>query len=94
MSSFVEKNNKHANIIEKGVKLALNEPLVVDTRYQGQIEEFLQYNNGAGLKHIAFMCEDIIDTVEKITQTGKLYFLAISPTVCQSYYAKIWSLLL
>lgn len=94
LSSFVKKKSNAFHVIEEGVKLAINEPLVVDSSYQGQIEDFLKYNNGAGVQHIAFICEDIIDTVEKLAQMGKVSFLTISSYSFESYYAKVWSLLL
>ena len=36
----------------------------------GQIEEFLRQYNGEGIQHIAFICEDLIGTWDKLKALG------------------------
>ena len=44
-----------------------------------QIEEYLKYNNGAGVQHLAFTCADIIETV-RILQDAGVEFLKTPKT--------------
>ncbi|KAL6926182.1 hypothetical protein ACO0SA_003861 [Hanseniaspora valbyensis] len=90
LSSFKKENNINANV---GVKFPINEPLVVDSEHMGQIEEFLNYNNGSGIQHVAFVCQDIIKTVENLTKYSSVQFLKISSNEIDNYYNKIWALL-
>lgn len=50
------------------VKLPLNEP--AKGKMRGQIEEFYDYNEGAGIQHIAFRTSDIIGTVKALKARG------------------------
>lgn len=49
---------------------------------KSQINEYLDYHNGAGAQHIAFLCDNIIDTVRALSANG-IEFLS---TVPGSYY--------
>ena len=46
---------------EETIKMPINEP--APGRRRSQIEEFVQYNGGAGVQHIAMATNDIISTV-------------------------------
>lgn len=51
-------------------------------RSKSQINEYLDYHNGAGAQHIAFLCTNIIETVGQLRENG-VEFLS---TVPQTYY--------
>ncbi|PYH45181.1 4-hydroxyphenylpyruvate dioxygenase family protein [Aspergillus saccharolyticus JOP 1030-1] len=62
------------------IKMPMNEPAV--GLKKSQIEEFVDYYNGAGCQHIAFRTHDIISAVENLGKRG-VNFL----TVPENYYA-------
>jgi 4-hydroxyphenylpyruvate dioxygenase len=64
------------------IKLPINEPAI--GKGKSQIQEFLEYNQGAGVQHIAYLTHDIIDTVAKLKNLG-IEFLRIP----NSYYADL-----
>jgi 4-hydroxyphenylpyruvate dioxygenase len=37
---------------------------------KSQIEEYLKYNNGPGVQHVAFSCKDIVETVRAFRNAG------------------------
>ena len=37
---------------------------------KSQIEEYLKYNNGPGVQHVAFSCKDIVETVRAFQNAG------------------------
>ena len=61
------------------IKMPINEP--ADGLKKSQIQEFVDYYNGAGIQHVAMSTKDIIKTVKKLRSNG-VEFL---PTP-QSYY--------
>jgi 4-hydroxyphenylpyruvate dioxygenase len=61
------------------IKLPINEPAL--GKRKSQIEEYLEFNQGAGVQHIAFATDNIIETVTRLRQAG-VQFLRIPP----SYY--------
>ena len=67
-----------ANDNEK-IKMPINEP--AKGLKKSQIQEFVDYYNGAGIQHVAMSTKDIINTVKKLRSNG-VEFL---PTP-QSYY--------
>jgi 4-hydroxyphenylpyruvate dioxygenase len=67
-----------ANENEK-IKMPINEP--ADGLKKSQIQEFVEFYEGAGIQHIAMSSRDIIKTVKKLKSNG-VEFL---PTP-QSYY--------
>ena len=69
-----------ANDNEK-IKMPINEP--AKGLKKSQIQEFVDYYNGAGIQHVAMSTKDIIKTVKKLRSNG-VEFL---PTP-QSYYDK------
>ncbi|CAL5866137.1 uncharacterized protein PFLUO_LOCUS344 [Penicillium psychrofluorescens] len=64
------------------VKMPLNEPAV--GLKKSQIEEFVDYYNGAGCQHIAFRTHDIVSAVKSLNSRG-VKFLSVPP----SYYTAI-----
>ncbi|MDY6939192.1 MAG: 4-hydroxyphenylpyruvate dioxygenase [Cyanobacteriota bacterium] len=61
------------------IKFPINEP--APGKRTSQIAEFLAYNGGAGVQHVAFTTDNIIKTVAQLQASG-IEFL----TVPQSYY--------
>lgn len=59
---------------EENIKFVLIEP--VSNGETSQIEAFLNYNKGAGVQHLAFLCKDIINSVRLLKQQG-LNFLDV-----------------
>jgi 4-hydroxyphenylpyruvate dioxygenase len=64
------------------VKFPINEPAA--GRKKSQIEEYLDYNNGPGVQHVALLTGDIVKTVKRLRSAG-IDFL----TVPQSYYEEL-----
>lgn len=50
------------------IKLPINEP--ASGRRTSQIQEYLDFNQGPGIQHIAFQTNDIIDTVRRLRKAG------------------------
>ena len=61
------------------VKFPINEP--APGRKKSQIDEYLEWYHGAGVQHVALLCGDIVETVQKLKANG-VEFL----TVPDSYY--------
>lgn len=49
------------------IRIPLNEEAA---KGGGQIEEFLMEFNGEGIQHIALICDDLIETIDKLTAAG------------------------
>ncbi|HWB11865.1 MAG TPA: 4-hydroxyphenylpyruvate dioxygenase [Pirellulales bacterium] len=65
------------------IKFPINEP--APGKRKSQIQEYLDYNVGAGVQHIALSTRDIIHTVSVLQQNG-VEFLSVPDT----YYDLIW----
>jgi 4-hydroxyphenylpyruvate dioxygenase len=52
----------------QSVKFPINEPAA--GRRRSQIQEYLDYNGGPGVQHIALQTRDIIETVTKLRENG------------------------
>ena len=50
------------------IKFPINEP--AQGKRKSQIEEYLEYYNGAGVQHIALLTNDIVKTVTSLRQNG------------------------
>ena len=87
-------NSIEKEFYSKCVKFPINEPLIIKKTHFGQIKEFLLFNNGPGIQHIAFSCTSIIDTVEYLRSQGHIDFLEISSNEFNNYYSKVHELLL
>ncbi|MES1219999.1 MAG: 4-hydroxyphenylpyruvate dioxygenase [Bacteroidota bacterium] len=66
------------------VKFPINEP--AEGKKKSQIEEYLEYNNGEGVQHVALATNDIVKTVMELRKRG-VEFLQV-PT---SYYDDLLS---
>jgi 4-hydroxyphenylpyruvate dioxygenase len=56
---------------EGKIKFPINEP--AEGKRKSQIEEYIEFYNGAGAQHIALASENIVDTVERLKQRGLLF---------------------
>jgi 4-hydroxyphenylpyruvate dioxygenase len=59
------------------IKLPINEP--AEGKKKSQVEEFLEFNDGPGVQHIAFETKDIISTVSALRARG-VQFLFVPKT--------------
>jgi 4-hydroxyphenylpyruvate dioxygenase len=64
------------------IKLPINEP--AEGRRKSQIEEYLEYNAGPGVQHIALLTDDIISTVRHLKARGMQFIY-----VPQTYYEEV-----
>jgi 4-hydroxyphenylpyruvate dioxygenase len=53
------------------IKFPINEP--AEGKRKSQIEEYLEFNHGPGVQHIAMQSEDIVGTVQAMKQRGVLF---------------------
>jgi 4-hydroxyphenylpyruvate dioxygenase len=53
------------------IKFPINEP--AEGKRKSQIEEYLEFNHGPGVQHIALQSEDIVSTVEAMKERGVLF---------------------
>ena len=65
------------------IKFPINEP--AQGKRKSQIEEYLEFNIGPGVQHIAMITGDVVATVDALKQRG-LEFL----TVPKEYYDDLW----
>jgi 4-hydroxyphenylpyruvate dioxygenase len=56
---------------EGKIKFPINEP--AEGRRKSQIEEYLEYNEGPGVQHIAMQSEDIVGTVQALQERGTVF---------------------
>jgi len=59
------------------IKFPINEP--ASGRRKSQIQEYLDYNHGPGVQHIAFATRDIVETVSELRRRG-VEFLRVPST--------------
>src|SRR4051794_13521247 len=53
------------------IKFPINEP--AEGKRKSQIEEYLEFNHGPGVQHIALQSEDIVGTVTALKQSGVIF---------------------
>jgi 4-hydroxyphenylpyruvate dioxygenase len=53
------------------IKFPINEP--AEGKRKSQIEEYLEFNGGPGVQHIAMQSDDIVRTVESLKERGVLF---------------------
>jgi 4-hydroxyphenylpyruvate dioxygenase len=53
------------------IKFPINEP--AEGKRKSQIEEYIEFYNGAGAQHIALASTDIVQTVEQLKERGMLF---------------------
>ncbi len=58
---------------EGKIKFPINEP--AEGRRKSQIAEYLEYNAGPGVQHVAIQTEDIVRTVEAMQERGVAFLL-------------------
>jgi len=56
---------------EGKIKFPINEP--AEGKRKSQIEEYIEFYNGAGAQHIAMATDDIVATVESLKERGMLF---------------------
>src|SRR5207244_9136890 len=56
---------------EGKIKFPINEP--AEGKRKSQIEEYLEYNGGAGVQHVALATDDIVRTVEALKERGVVF---------------------
>src|SRR5581483_3669300 len=56
---------------EGKIKFPINEP--AEGKRRSQIEEYLEYYNGAGAQHIALATSNIVATVEAMKERGMVF---------------------
>lgn len=67
----------------RGIKFPINEP--ANGRKKSQIQEYIDFNHGPGVQHVALLTEDIVKTVAALRKRG-VEFLYVPDT----YYADVW----
>jgi 4-hydroxyphenylpyruvate dioxygenase len=70
----------------QSVKFPINEP--ASGRRKSQIEEYLDYNRGPGVQHIALQTKDIIQTVTRLRANG-MEFLEVPDTYYEALPARV-----
>ena len=53
------------------IKFPINEP--AEGKRKSQIEEYLEFNGGPGVQHIAMQSEDVVRTVEALKERGVIF---------------------
>jgi 4-hydroxyphenylpyruvate dioxygenase len=53
------------------IKFPINEP--AEGKRKSQIEEYLEFNSGPGVQHIAMQSEDIVRTIEALKERGVVF---------------------
>jgi 4-hydroxyphenylpyruvate dioxygenase len=71
---------------EGRIKFPINEP--AEGKRKSQIEEYLEFYGGAGVQHIAFATEDIVDAVAKLRDRG-VGFLRTPETYYEELPARV-----
>jgi 4-hydroxyphenylpyruvate dioxygenase len=64
------------------VKFPINEP--AEGKKKSQIQEYLEFNNGEGVQHVAMATHDIVETVQRLRKRG-VEFLQVP----DSYYEEL-----
>ena len=64
------------------IKFPINEP--AEGKRKSQIEEYLEFNGGPGVQHIAMQSEDIVRTVEALKERGVIFL-----DTPEAYYAEV-----
>lgn len=70
------------------VLLPVNEP-TFGTPRKSQIQTYLEFNNGAGLQHLALMTDDIYSTLTQMRQCSHIGGFEFMPRASDAYYANL-----
>jgi 4-hydroxyphenylpyruvate dioxygenase len=68
------------------IKFPINEPAT--GRRKSQIEEYLEFNRGPGVQHVALVTEDIVRTVSEMKSRG-VEFLRVPSTYYEDLEARV-----
>ncbi len=71
---------------EGKIKFPINEP--AEGRRRSQIAEYLEYNAGPGVQHVAIQTDDVVRTVEEMQARGVL-FLATPDTYYEDAFERV-----
>jgi 4-hydroxyphenylpyruvate dioxygenase len=71
---------------EGKIKFPINEP--AEGRRKSQIAEYLEYNAGPGVQHVAIQTDDIVRTIEAMQERGVL-FLATPDTYYEDAFDRV-----
>jgi 4-hydroxyphenylpyruvate dioxygenase len=80
LRSVVMANEKHT------VKFPINEP--ASGRRKSQIQEYVEFNHGAGAQHLALLTGDIIETVTRLKANG-VQFLEVPESYYETLEARV-----
>ncbi|XP_049721834.1 4-hydroxyphenylpyruvate dioxygenase isoform X4 [Elephas maximus indicus] len=73
---------------EESIKMPINEP--APGKKKSQIQEYVDYNGGAGVQHIALRTQDIITAIRHLKERG-MEFLAVPSTYYKQLREKLKS---
>lgn len=68
------------------IKFPINEP--AEGKKKSQIEEYVDFYNGAGVQHVAMATDNIIETVQQLTNRG-IEFLNIPETYYDTLFDRV-----
>ncbi len=68
------------------IKFPINEP--AEGKRKSQIEEYLDFNGGPGVQHVAMLTDDIVATVTQLQKNG-VEFLTVPTTYYQTLEARV-----
>jgi 4-hydroxyphenylpyruvate dioxygenase len=71
------------------IKFPLNEP--AEGRHKSQIEEYLEFNGGPGVQHLAMATDDIIETVATLAHNG-VEFMKVPSSYYENLAARVGSI--
>jgi 4-hydroxyphenylpyruvate dioxygenase len=86
---WTERSAMNSKVVEDptgSIKFPMQEP--APSKGKSQIEEYLDFNKGAGSQHVAYLTEDIF-TVVRALQGNGVKFLRVPPTYYQMLEARI-----
>jgi 4-hydroxyphenylpyruvate dioxygenase len=69
----------------RSVKFPIVEP--ADGRRRSQVEDFVVHHQGAGVQHLALLCEDIVSAVQWLSSKG-IGFLKVPPAYYEGLSAR------
>ncbi|KAI4241770.1 MAG: hypothetical protein LQ352_007384 [Teloschistes flavicans] len=70
------------------IKIPINEPAA--GLKKSQIEEFVNFNSGAGVQHIAFRCTSIVSTVQNLRDRG-VDFIEVPRAYYKGLHQRLYS---
>jgi 4-hydroxyphenylpyruvate dioxygenase len=86
---FTEYSAMNSKVVQNGngsIKFPIMEP--ASGRRKSQIEEYLEFNHGPGAQHVAFLSDDIVETV-RLLRENNIEFLSSPVTYYQMLESRI-----